>query len=137
VGPQGRSGRCGEDKNLSPAWNRTATVQPVPHRYADLPTLNTSVSQHSPTGPRIVLFVTSLSGYALLNTSRTAANDFDTKEYLELNTRSACEYTLLALTELLGIWRQQQPSNQGDFDSRARTETASVPRHVIVIWVAP
>jgi hypothetical protein len=32
-GPQCRSGRCGEDKNLSPAGNRTRVVQPVDRRY--------------------------------------------------------------------------------------------------------
>jgi hypothetical protein len=36
----------------------------------------------------VVLFGTSLSGYALLNASRTAANDFDTKYCSRTNTRS-------------------------------------------------
>jgi hypothetical protein len=28
-GPQNRSGRCGEKKDLAPAWNRAPGVQPV------------------------------------------------------------------------------------------------------------
>jgi hypothetical protein len=38
----------------------------------------------------VVLFGTSLSGYALLNNSRTAANNFDAKECQRTNTPSAC-----------------------------------------------
>jgi hypothetical protein len=30
---QSRSGRCGEEKNLAPAGNRTPVVQPVARRY--------------------------------------------------------------------------------------------------------
>jgi hypothetical protein len=29
-GPQSRSGRCGDENNLSPAGNQTPAVQPVP-----------------------------------------------------------------------------------------------------------
>jgi hypothetical protein len=32
-GPQSRSGRCGEEKNFSPAGNRIPVVQPVARRY--------------------------------------------------------------------------------------------------------
>jgi hypothetical protein len=39
---------------------------------------------------------TSLSGYALLNASRTAANDFDAKLCSRMNTGSAREYTMFA-----------------------------------------
>jgi hypothetical protein len=34
-GPESRSGRYGEKKNLSPAGNRITAVQPVAHRYTD------------------------------------------------------------------------------------------------------
>jgi hypothetical protein len=34
-GPQGRSGRCGEEKNLASAGNRTPAVQLVARRYTD------------------------------------------------------------------------------------------------------
>jgi hypothetical protein len=36
-GPQSRSGRYGEEKNLTPARNRTSVVQPVIHRCTDRP----------------------------------------------------------------------------------------------------
>jgi hypothetical protein len=35
-----------------------------------------------------------------------------------MNTCSAREYTLLAASELLRNWRQQQPRSQGDTDKR-------------------
>jgi hypothetical protein len=44
----------------------------------------------------VVLFGTSLSGHALLNASRTAANDFDAKQCSRMNTRSTREYTMFA-----------------------------------------
>jgi hypothetical protein len=34
-GPQSRSGRCEEDKNLPPAGNTTRSVQPVARHYTD------------------------------------------------------------------------------------------------------
>jgi hypothetical protein len=34
-GPQRRSGRCGEEKNLAPAGNRTPAAQSVARRYTD------------------------------------------------------------------------------------------------------
>jgi hypothetical protein len=34
-GPQGRSGRCGENKNLAPVGIRTTGAQPVTRRYTD------------------------------------------------------------------------------------------------------
>jgi hypothetical protein len=34
-GPQIRSGRCGEKKNLAPIGNRSRAVQPVARRYTD------------------------------------------------------------------------------------------------------
>jgi hypothetical protein len=34
VGPQNRSGRCGEEKHLAPARNPTPAVQPVARRDA-------------------------------------------------------------------------------------------------------
>jgi hypothetical protein len=64
-----------------------------------------------------VLLGTSLSGYALLNASRTAANDFYAKFCSRMNTRSAREYTMFALAWLLRTWREQRPGNQGEYDS--------------------
>jgi hypothetical protein len=43
-GPQSRSGRDGEEKNLTPAWNRTPAVQPVSCRYTDCDVLTPSCS---------------------------------------------------------------------------------------------
>jgi hypothetical protein len=34
-GSQSRSGRCGEEKNLAPARNKTPAIQPVPRRYTE------------------------------------------------------------------------------------------------------
>jgi hypothetical protein len=34
-GPQSRSGHYGEEKNLTPAGNRTPVVQPIACRYTD------------------------------------------------------------------------------------------------------
>jgi hypothetical protein len=34
-GPQSRSGRCGEEKNLALAVNQTPAIQPVSRRYTD------------------------------------------------------------------------------------------------------
>jgi hypothetical protein len=34
-GPQSRAGRCGEEKNLAPAGNKTPAVQPIACRYTD------------------------------------------------------------------------------------------------------
>jgi hypothetical protein len=34
-GPQGRSGRYGEEKKLTPAANPTPDIQPVARRYID------------------------------------------------------------------------------------------------------
>jgi hypothetical protein len=59
-----------------------------------------------------VLFGTSLSEYALLNTSRMAANDFWAKECSRMNTRSAREPA-----QLLRNWREQRPRNKDDLDS--------------------
>jgi hypothetical protein len=59
----------------------------------------------------IVLFGTSLSGYALLNASRTAANNFDAKWSSRMNTRSAREGTVFASAHLMRKWREQRPSN--------------------------
>jgi hypothetical protein len=55
------------------------------------------------------------SGYALLNTSRTAANDFDAKQCWRMDTLSAREYTMFAPAQLLRL-REQRLSNQGDLD---------------------
>jgi hypothetical protein len=66
-----------------------------------------------------------LSGYALLNASRTAANNFDAKECSRMNTRSAREYTMFAPAQLLRNWREQRPSNQGDLDSSVTGETGT------------
>jgi hypothetical protein len=80
------------------------------------PITNTYVTWNSVTSRCIVVFGTSLSGYALLNASQTAVNNFDVKWCLGMNTHSACEYTVFAPTQLLHSWLEQQPSNQGDLD---------------------
>jgi hypothetical protein len=59
----------------------------------------------------------SLSGYAVLNASRTATNDFDIKECSRTNTRSAREYTMFAPAQLLRKRFEQRPSKQDDLDS--------------------
>jgi hypothetical protein len=65
------------------------------------------VSRNSVTSRSIVVLSgTSLSEYALLNVSRTAANDFDAR----MNTRSA-------RCSLLRKWHEQRPRNLGDLDS--------------------
>jgi hypothetical protein len=74
----------------------------------------------------VVLFGTSLSGYTLLNASRTAANDFGWKQCSRMNTRSAREYTVFAATQLLLKWREQWPSNKGDLDSNVTGEVGRV-----------
>lgn len=57
---------------------------------------NTSVFRNIVTNRCIVvLFGSSLSWYALLNASGTAANDFDAKQYLRMNKRFICEYSML------------------------------------------
>jgi hypothetical protein len=65
----------------------------------------------------VVLFGTSISRYALLNASRTAANDFNAKQYSRMNTRSARENTIFEPAQVLRNWREHRPSNQGDLDS--------------------
>jgi hypothetical protein len=65
----------------------------------------------------VVLFGTFLSGYALLNASRTAENDLSAKSCLRMNTRSAHEFTMFVPAQTLRNWREQRPSNQGDLDS--------------------
>jgi hypothetical protein len=57
------------------------------------------------------LFVSSLSGCALLNASRRAENDFDAIQCTTMNIRSACEYHMFAHAQLLRNWREQRPSN--------------------------
>jgi hypothetical protein len=74
----------------------------------------------------IVSFGTSLSGYALLNASRTAANDFDSKQCSRMSTRSASEYTIFAPAQLLRRWREHRPSNQGYLDSSVTGEAGRV-----------
>jgi hypothetical protein len=88
---------------------------------------NTSVSRNIVTSRcTAVLFGTPLSGYALLNASQTAANDFDAKLCSRMNTRSACEYTMLASAQLLRSWCEQRPSNKGDLDSSVAGEVGRV-----------
>jgi hypothetical protein len=62
----------------------------------------------------VVLFGTSLSGYTLLNVSRTAANDFDAKQCSRMNTRSTLEYTMFAPAQLLRNLREQRLSHKGE-----------------------
>jgi hypothetical protein len=73
----------------------------------------------------IVLLSTSLSGYALLNASRTAENDFDEKEYLTLNTRSGHERTTFAAAQLFRNWHKQRPSNKNDLESSNKVEVVT------------
>jgi hypothetical protein len=70
----------------------------------------------------------SLSGYASLNTSQTAAHYFDAKQCSKLNTLSARKYTLLAIAERLRKWCQYQPSNQCNIES---TVTGKVGESII------
>jgi hypothetical protein len=84
------------------------------------------VSRNFATSLCIVLFSTSLSGYALLNASRTAANDFDAKWCSRVNTRCAREYTMFTPAQLLRNWREQRPSNQDDLDSSVSVEVGRV-----------
>jgi hypothetical protein len=46
-------------------------------------------------------FITPLSGYELLNASRTVVNDFNVKRYSIMNTHSARVYVLLAFADFL------------------------------------
>jgi hypothetical protein len=57
-----------------------------------------------------------LSGDALLNASRKAANNYDAKFCSRMNIHSAHEYTTFAPAQLLHNWHEQQPSNQGNLD---------------------
>jgi hypothetical protein len=72
----------------------------------------------------VVLFGTSSPGYALVNASRTAANDFDA--IVRMNTRSGREYTMFAPAQLLRNWREQRPSSQGDLISNVTGEVGKV-----------
>jgi hypothetical protein len=64
----------------------------------------------------VVLFSNSLSGYALLNALWREANDFNIKWCLKTHPRSAPEYTMFALAQLLRNWCDRQPSNNGDLE---------------------
>jgi hypothetical protein len=83
------------------------------------PTPDTFLSQTLPasqnfvTSQCIVLFGTSLSGYALLNASQTAASNFSVKYSLTMNTCSARKYIMFTPTQLPCNWHEQWPSNQG------------------------
>jgi hypothetical protein len=68
----------------------------------------------------IVLLNTSLSGYALLNATRTVPNNF----YAKMEHSSASGR---APAGLLRIWWQQKPSNQGDTDCSVRRKVERVP----------
>jgi hypothetical protein len=52
----------------------------------------------------------------------SAANDFDARQCLRMNTWSAREYTMFEPTQLLSNWREQRHSNQGDLDSSVTGE---------------
>jgi hypothetical protein len=43
-----------------------------------------------------------------------------------MNTLPAREYTMFASAQLLRNWREQRPSNQGDFDSSVTGEVRRV-----------
>jgi hypothetical protein len=60
----------------------------------------------------IVWLDTSLTGCAVVNDSRTTAEDFYAKWCSRTNTRSTRECTLLAPAEILSNCRNQQPSNR-------------------------
>jgi hypothetical protein len=74
----------------------------------------------------VVFFGTSVPGYALLNTSRTTADDSDAKQCSRMITRSAHEYTIFTPAQLLRKWREQRPSNQGVLDSSVTGEVGRV-----------
>jgi hypothetical protein len=57
---------------------------------------------------------------ALLNASRTAANDFDANNIREWT------HVLFALAQLLRNWREQRPSNEGDLYSSVTGEVGRV-----------
>jgi hypothetical protein len=59
-----------------------------------------------------VILGPSLSGYALVNYSRRAGNDFYVKCCSTINTRSARKFSMFALTQLLRNWREQRPSSK-------------------------
>jgi hypothetical protein len=46
-GPQSRSGRCGEERNLPPVVSRTPAVQPVARHHADWAILTSKLSKSS------------------------------------------------------------------------------------------
>jgi hypothetical protein len=75
---------------------------------------------------KVVLFPPSLSGYALQNTPRTAANNLDAKHCPIMNTRSASEYSMFAPAWLLCNLRAQRPSNKGDLDWSVMGEILTV-----------
>jgi len=60
---------------------------------------------------------TSLSGYSMVNASRTLANDFDATFVLRMNRRSAREYTMFVPLQLVRNLRERRPSSWGDLDS--------------------
>jgi hypothetical protein len=72
----------------------------------------------------VVLFGTSLSAYALLNASRTAATYFDEKLCSRMNTSCAHKRTVFA--KLSRNWRARRPRNQGGLDSSVTGEVESV-----------
>jgi hypothetical protein len=49
-----------------------------------------------------------------INAPRTAANDFDAKNFFRLNRRSAREYTIFIPAQLWCKWRELRPSNECD-----------------------
>jgi hypothetical protein len=53
-GPQSRSGRCGEEKDLATAGNRTPILQPVAYRYSDWAIPRTIWHKHLRAGYRII-----------------------------------------------------------------------------------
>jgi hypothetical protein len=74
----------------------------------------------------VVLLGISLLGYALLNVSRTAADEFDAKQCSRMNTRSAREHTMSVPAQLLRNWREQRPSNKSGLDSSVTGEVGRV-----------
>jgi hypothetical protein len=72
----------------------------------------------------VAVFDISLSGYALLNASRTTANDFDAK-YEKCSRTDECSarvYMMLTTAPFFRIWHEQRPSNWGDLDAIVTAE---------------
>jgi hypothetical protein len=84
-----------------------------------------------------VVLGASVSGYEMLNASRTAANDFDAQYCSRMNTSFTRVYTVLAPAQSLRNWREQRPSRKDDFVLRVTEDSGIVYYkgvNLLLIW---